>query len=84
MTLTIANEPVVAMLAAVSPYMIQSRLKNNTTGDYFWIRYPGAIDSAITIDCDARTVKDAAGNNIRGAIILSDTRLGMDDDSKRQ
>jgi hypothetical protein len=73
-TLTISHEPVVALLAAVSPYQIDSKLKNDTTGDYLTISYPAAVDETITIDCDNRTVTHSDGTNIRAAMTLSSTR----------
>lgn len=66
--------PSITLGAEAGEYFVDVRVENNTTGDYIDLRWLAATNSAITINCDTKTVTDAEGTNIRGALTVPETR----------
>jgi hypothetical protein len=66
-------EPLCLLGAEEACYLYDFRLKNDGTGDYLDIRYPGLMSAGVgtlTIDCEARTVTDdETGEEVPFAVV---------------
>ena len=73
-----ARIPSINFGAEQANYHINITVTNNTTGDFFKLTLPGALDSAVTVNCDAKTVTDGEGVNMLGALTYGPEAVRQD------
>jgi len=66
--------PSITLGSEQSDYQYDFILSNDTSGETLTIKWPSATSSALTIDCDRKTITTADGTNIRGAMKTNTVR----------
>lgn len=68
LALASGNAPSVTVGSEMGCYYVNVKIKNDTTGDFVKLRIPGAVDAAIVVNCDLKTVVDSEGINVLSAL----------------
>lgn len=76
--ITSGRVPAVNLVAEQANYYVNIQIKNDTTGKYINLLLPGALNSAITVDCDAKTVTDGEGTNVLNALSYGPEKVRQD------